>query len=28
LTAELFVLSFAAIFAFWFADKLRRNVFG
>ena len=28
LTAELFVLSFAAIFAFWFADRLRRNFFG
>jgi len=28
LTAELFVLSFAAIFAFWFAEKLRRNFFG
>jgi len=28
MTAELFVLSFAAIFAFWFADKLRRNFFG
>ena len=25
LTGELFVLSFVAIFAFWFADKLRRN---
>ena len=28
LTGELFVLSFAAIFAFWFADRLRRNFFG
>jgi hypothetical protein len=28
LTGELFVLSFAAIFAIWFADKLRRNFFG
>jgi len=28
LTAEIFVLSFAAIFAFWFADRLRRNFFG
>jgi hypothetical protein len=28
LTAELFVLSFAAIFAIWFADRLRRNFFG
>jgi hypothetical protein len=28
LTGELFVLSFAAIFAFWFADKLRRNFTG
>jgi hypothetical protein len=27
-TGELFVLSFAAIFAFWFADKLRRNFTG
>ena len=28
LTGGLFVLSFVAIFAFWFADKLRRNFFG
>ena len=28
LTGELFVLSFAAIFAFWFADRLRRNFIG
>jgi hypothetical protein len=28
LTGELVVLSFAAIFAFSFADKLRRNFFG
>jgi len=28
LTGEIFVLSFAAIFAFWFADRLRRNFFG
>ena len=28
LTGELFVLSFVAIFAFWFADKLRRNFSG
>jgi hypothetical protein len=28
LTGELFVLSFVAIFAFWFADKLRRNFTG
>jgi hypothetical protein len=28
LTAEIFVLSFAAIFVFWFADGLRRNFFG
>ena len=28
LTGELFVLSFVAIYAFWFADKLRRNFFG
>jgi len=28
LTAEIFVISFAAIFAFWFADRLRRNFFG
>ena len=27
LTAEIFVLSFVAIFA-WFADRLRRNFFG
>jgi hypothetical protein len=27
-TGELFVLSFAAIFAVWFADKLRRNFSG
>jgi hypothetical protein len=28
LTGELFVLSFVAIFAVWFADKLRRNLTG
>ncbi|MGY2902384.1 hypothetical protein ACVWVY_001405 [Bradyrhizobium sp. URHC0002] len=28
LTGELFVLSFAAIFAFWLADKLRRSFLG
>jgi hypothetical protein len=28
LTGELFVLSFVAIFAVWFADKLRRNFTG
>jgi hypothetical protein len=28
LTGELFVLSFVAILAFWFADKLRRNLTG
>jgi hypothetical protein len=28
LTGELFVLSFVAIFAFWFADRLRRNFTG
>jgi hypothetical protein len=28
LSAEIFVLSFAAIFVFWFADRLRRNFFG
>jgi hypothetical protein len=28
LTGELFVLSFLAIGAFWFADKLRRNLTG
>jgi hypothetical protein len=28
LTGELFVLSFVAIYAFWFADKLRRNFTG
>jgi hypothetical protein len=28
LTGELFVLSFAVIVAFWFADKLRRNLTG
>ena len=28
LTGELFVLSFVAICAFWFADKLRRNFTG
>jgi hypothetical protein len=28
LTGELFVLSFVAILAFWFADKLRRNFTG
>src|SRR5882672_3808017 len=27
LTAELFVLSFAAIFAFWFADKVATKFF-
>ena len=27
-TGELFVLSFVAIFAVWFADKLRRNFTG
>ena len=27
LTAEIFVLSFAAIYVFWFADRLRRNFF-
>ena len=28
LTGELFVLSFLAIAAFWFADRLRRNFTG
>ena len=28
LTGELFVLSFAAIFAVWFADRLRRGITG
>jgi len=28
LTGELFVLSFVAIYAFWFADQLRRSVTG
>ena len=28
LTGELFVLSFVAIWALWFADKLRRNFTG
>jgi hypothetical protein len=28
LTGELFVLSFVAIAAFWFADRLRRNFSG
>ena len=28
LTGELFVLSFIAIYAFWFADRLRRNFTG
>jgi hypothetical protein len=28
LTGELFVLSFVGIYAFWLADKLRRNFFG
>lgn len=27
-TGELFVLSFVAIFAIWFADKLRRSFLG
>jgi hypothetical protein len=27
-TGELFVLSFVAIFVFWFADRLRRNLTG
>lgn len=27
-TGEIFVLSFAAIYAVWFADKLRRSFFG
>jgi hypothetical protein len=27
-TGELFLLSFAAIFVIWFADRLRRNFFG
>jgi len=28
LTGELFVLSFVAIFAVWFADRLRSKFFG
>jgi hypothetical protein len=28
LTGELVVLSFAAIYAFWFVDRLRRNLIG
>jgi len=28
LTGELFVLSFAAIWVVWFADRLRRNFTG
>jgi len=28
LTVELFLLSFAAIFVIWFADRLRRNFLG
>ena len=28
LTGELVALSFAAIFGFWFADKLRRGITG
>ena len=28
LTVELFVLAFVAIYAIWFADKLRRSFFG
>ena len=28
LTGELFLLSFAAIFVIWFADRLRRNFIG
>jgi hypothetical protein len=28
LTGELFCLSFAAIFVFWFADRLRSNFLG
>jgi hypothetical protein len=28
LTGELFVLSFAAIYVIWFADRLRRNLTG
>jgi hypothetical protein len=28
LTGELFVLSFVAVYAIWFADRLRRNVSG
>ena len=27
-TGELFLLSFAAIFAIWFADRLRSNFLG
>jgi hypothetical protein len=27
-TGELFLLSFAAIFVIWFADRLRRNFIG
>ena len=28
LTGELFLLSFAAIFVIWFADRLRRDLIG
>ena len=28
LTAEIFVLSFAAIYVIWFADRVRRNFLG
>jgi hypothetical protein len=28
LTGELFLLSFAAIFVIWFADRLRRDFIG
>jgi len=28
LTGELFALSFAAIYVFWFADRLRRGLSG
>ena len=27
-TGEIFVLSFVAIYAMWFADRFRRNFFG
>ena len=27
-TGEIFVLSLVAIYAMWFADRLRRNFFG